>query len=817
MDGSIPPTASDRNDEENGSPQQQQQQQQEALPSGASPSLTTADQEAAAAASNETVSNQQTQTQSASNASNETQTTPPSTSTTATATTAPTTATTSTDNQANEMLFPPPPQQQQPQQQPPQQQQTIVHVRDRLFHALFYRLAMMYARKFPKALRRLLEFFVLLLALGSFGLLSYLHIVFNRNPINCLTSIQDKWPRDGILRVEIVHNVSTFYIMSYDSPPLLPPASSIYSISDENASGGDGTVVKPEQSSAVSYSLRQSYEKEYSNSMLDIFSSYLNLDESKPIVVTQPGSASSEEGATAESAEGFAQELNSLLQSEEKSVDQQTTSSSNQTKDQDAERQAVEDTGDSKTADPANADNVVHSVRSSWWWWFLNPFSYFRVKKPIEKLNKIPTTVRFPADIDDNQKPPGAEDSDEDPPAEQTAQEPIAQNVENNSTIDLENAPFVKLDPAKKEIPKTTMETLSPAYKLIKETFSELQLFSKVFEENYIIEYSLEYGFLRLSPQTRQKLNITVMLVTLDPNRDACFGTGFNKFVLDEFLGYNEILMLSIKHIAEKEKNKGFVRNAVTGEHFRFVSSWMARSSYVAALLIMILFTISISILLRYSHHQIFLFIVDLLQMIELNIAMAFPAAPLLTVILALIGMEAIMSEFFNDATTAFYIILVVWVADQYDAVCCHTSISKRHWLRFFFLYHFAFYAYHYRFNGQYSGLALVCSWLFILHSMIYFFHHYELPAILQQARIQQFIIETQQQAQHTNQNTAQQQPEAEETTTTATTNTDTDTTPNDAPAADQEVTTTTTTSSPIANETTSQLPNAEPEPEVIN
>ena len=33
---------------------------------------------------------------------------------------------------------------------------------------------------------------------------------------------------------------------------------------------------------------------------------------------------------------------------------------------------------------------------------------------------------------------------------------------------------------------------------------------------------------------------------------------------------------------------------------------------------------------------------------------------------------------------------------------------------RFFYLYHFAFYAYHYRFNGQYSGLALFTSWLFI-------------------------------------------------------------------------------------------------------
>lgn len=45
-------------------------------------------------------------------------------------------------------------------------------------------------------------------------------------------------------------------------------------------------------------------------------------------------------------------------------------------------------------------------------------------------------------------------------------------------------------------------------------------------------------------------------------------------------------------------------------------------------------------------------------------------------------GMEAIMSEFFNDTTTAFYIILVVWIADQYDAICCRTTITKRHWLR---------------------------------------------------------------------------------------------------------------------------------------
>ena len=34
-------------------------------------------------------------------------------------------------------------------------------------------------------------------------------------------------------------------------------------------------------------------------------------------------------------------------------------------------------------------------------------------------------------------------------------------------------------------------------------------------EEHYILEYSIEYGFLRLSPETRQRLNIEVLLVTL--------------------------------------------------------------------------------------------------------------------------------------------------------------------------------------------------------------------------------------------------------------------------------------------------------------
>uniref|UniRef100_A0A8C7IS83 Transmembrane protein 259 n=1 Tax=Oncorhynchus kisutch TaxID=8019 RepID=A0A8C7IS83_ONCKI len=440
-------------------------------------------------------------------------------------------------------------------------QNPLINVRDRLFHALFFKMAVTYARLFPPSFRRIFEFFILLKALFILFILAYIHIAFSRSPINCLEHVREKWPRDGILRVEIQRNSSRapIFLQFYDSDGL------------------------------------QGLEEDEEEMTLEMF------------------------------------------------------------------------------------DN---------------------------------SSVRFELDIEPRLKP---------------SLSGGGRGLNDSQDLSFSQAPTKGMQP-------------------LRETVSQIEMLTRAVwpQEDYIVEYSLEYGFLRLSQTTRQRLNIPVMVVTLDPMKDQCFGDSFSRLLLDEFLGYDDILMSSVKALAENEEDKGFLRNVVSGEHYRFVSMWMARTSYLAAFVIMVIFTLSVSMLLRYSHHQIFVFIVDLLQMLEMNMTIAFPAAPLLTVILALVGMEAIMSEFFNDTTTAFYIILIVWLADQYDAICCHTNTSKRHWLRFFYLYHFAFYAYHYRFNGQYSSLALVTSWLFIQHSMIYFFHHYELPAILQQIRIQEMLLQNQ-------------------------------------------------------------------------
>ncbi|XP_067928425.1 membralin-like [Watersipora subatra] len=437
------------------------------------------------------------------------------------------------------------------------------NARDRMFHALFYRVALTYARTIPVSARRLLEFMLLIKAVSVLLVLVYIHSMFSQQPTNCLKDIEQDWPKDGILRVEIIYNAS------------------------EN------------------YTLEESYKKEY----------------------------------------GVFNYLQHFVYGDEKHND--VFSDSNL--------------------------NVSESNETS-------------------QLNNT------------------CENGTEGSPQGFTSDEVLDEGSETTQTV----------------------------YNFVTNSASELEMLSQAVwpEEKYIVEYALEYGFLRLSPKTRHRLNITVLLKVLDPDVDECFGDWMSRFIMDEFLGYDDVLMSSVKALAEKDNNKGYFRNVVTNEHYRFVSIWMERSSYVAALFVMIIFTLSISMLLRYSHHQILVFIVDLLNMIETNTTVTFPAAPLLTIIMALIGMEAIMSEFFNDTVTAFYIIVIVWMADQYDAVCCHTQISKRHWLRFFYLYHFAFYAYHYRFNGQYSFLALVISWLFIQHSMVYFFHHYELPAVVQMSTV---------------------------------------------------------------------------------
>lgn len=74
------------------------------------------------------------------------------------------------------------------------------------------------------------------------------------------------------------------------------------------------------------------------------------------------------------------------------------------------------------------------------------------------------------------------------------------------------------------------------------------------------MEYSLEYGFLRLSMEKRLELGIPQLQVILNPSEDECFGDSISRVILQEFLGYDDLLMASVKVLAEQEDNKGYLR-----------------------------------------------------------------------------------------------------------------------------------------------------------------------------------------------------------------------------------------------------------------
>ena len=55
---------------------------------------------------------------------------------------------------------------------------------------------------------------LLLQAVSLLLILVYIHSVFSKQPANCLRDIEDSWPRDGILRVEIIANASENYTLT---------------------------------------------------------------------------------------------------------------------------------------------------------------------------------------------------------------------------------------------------------------------------------------------------------------------------------------------------------------------------------------------------------------------------------------------------------------------------------------------------------------------------------------------------------------------------------------------------------------------------
>nr|CAD7263443.1 unnamed protein product [Timema shepardi] len=357
-------------------------------------------------------------------------------------------------------------------------QNPLINVRDRLFHALFFKASLTYARTFPRPVRRVLEFVVLLKAIAAFFVLAYIHVVFSRTPTNCLEHIKDDWPRDGILRVEILRNGAEDYSIekSYAKEEKLKHEN----VADLS-SAQSHDLVRSSDILVNQHTLHQFDDMTFGNRFVNIEPS--SVDE----VTTEDGSNGDFEMEFGNSSLEAGHILTTELDTEVNTLGVNLPVAST--------------VWDGSTPEPDQVRLLSHLMFSQ------------------HPLPQGPGIVAVP-------------DAEED--------------IALNSNVTVQGDSILEED----KIIAPLKESVSEVEKLVRAVWPE---------DEYIVEYSLEYGFLRLSPGTRQRLNIPVKIVTLDPTKDICFGDTFSRFILDEFLGYDDLLMASIKTLAEQEDNKGYL------------------------------------------------------------------------------------------------------------------------------------------------------------------------------------------------------------------------------------------------------------------
>ncbi|KAL4153773.1 hypothetical protein QTP88_001606 [Uroleucon formosanum] len=393
----------------------------------------------------------------------------------------------------------------------------VFDVWDNFLNSMFYNATMGYAT-FPRSLRRLIELIFLLKAVLSLVVLIYVHMSFSRMPAHCLDHIKDVWPRDGILRVEIIRRFQHSHAEQIDTINEL-------------------------------FTVEKSYEREYKLKRMDtneekttIFNSFTktNSPENRGVVDIEP--------STEELVDNKFQETN--------------------------------------TPKP----NLS----------FTNYIDFEGEK--IKMFSRTTKTNRHTT------------------------------SKSNFSTVE-DSEQFYST-----KYQNSSIRGVLGINSLLHSTSTKLPLINdheEIFYENYIVEYSLEGGYLNLPPSARNRLHIPVMLVGLKCMRNKYFGDSVDQFFFEHFLGYKDLLFSSVTSLSE---NKGFMRNANTGEYTKFWNISIPRKSCISSFFIMVMFTVSISIILRNSHNQLFNLIVNLMHQISVQGSISVSVAPFLTFILALIG-----------------------------------------------------------------------------------------------------------------------------------------------------------------------------------
>lgn len=310
--------------------------------------------------------------------------------------------------------------------------------------------------------------------------------------------------------------------------------------------------------------------------------------------------------------------------------------------------------------------------------------------------------------------------------------------------IDRDTEPFPdKLSRDEKQsVPHTKSDSESGSQ--FWKALAEAQLFDK-FMADRVYLYSREKGFLMLRSEVRAKHNVSRIDVSV-PKDSVCFGSGPLSWLVHNLIGYDTVIM---NWIISYLGGKGYLYNVYSKELYNLNLATEFREStggangvlmFKVGILFTTLFlffttTTLVSFTLRETQERMLKFTYLLQHHVRNNL----PYAPLvlthvvesLVFVPIMVGILFFLFEFFSDQLLAFMVLLLVWLAEVFSVVSVRTLHSVRLFPRLFFLYFCIFHFYFFSFPFGFSYVALFTTVMFLQHSLLFCWNHYEVPALV--------------------------------------------------------------------------------------
>ncbi|KAJ7528547.1 hypothetical protein O6H91_15G007700 [Diphasiastrum complanatum] len=255
--------------------------------------------------------------------------------------------------------------------------------------------------------------------------------------------------------------------------------------------------------------------------------------------------------------------------------------------------------------------------------------------------------------------------------------------------------------------------------------------------------YSVEKGFLILSEAAKVRHHVQIVNISISAQND-CFGNRWQQFLIDNFVGYDTVLMNSLLNVL----GQGYMYNFQTKELYNL--NYLQESGGVLVgledyivfkfgVLIMSLFvffttTMSVSFTLRETQARMLKFTVQLqhharhrLPTYRLIFVHVFES---LVFVPIMIGILFFLFEFFDDQLLAFMVLTLVWLCELFTMISVRTPVSMLYFPRFFFLYFMVFHVYFFSYPYGFSYLAFSATAAFMQHLILYFWNRFEVPAL---------------------------------------------------------------------------------------